>query len=177
MIKMCKSVTGEFVISSEKTSTKLENVVSPFVIPFIGQYPTLQETPPVANIYLCQPKYSGCPKKTRLEHIAPCGAIYRTCMVHRWKEQFNRHRTRQNEVCMIIRCLLMALFAKVVWPTTPKKKWKKKNEKLFIVDVSAGSHQTIFPCGKIAPFVTTNNIKSDGSDYAIFLCDFYVIKI
>ncbi len=33
---------------------------------------------------------------------------------------------------------------------------------------SASSQYEIFPRGKIAPFVATNNIKSEGSDYAIF---------
>ncbi len=50
------------------------------------------------------------------------------------------------------------------------------NEMGYWVAVSACSHQTIFLRGKIVPFVAANNIKSDGSDYAIFLCNFHAIK-
>ncbi len=43
--------------------------------------------------------------------------------------------------------------------------------------LSAVSLYAIFPCGKIALFVVTNNIKSDCSDRVIFLCDFHAKKI
>ncbi len=51
------------------------------------------------------------------------------------------------------------------------------NPRRHLGDLSAGSHYAIFPRGKIALFVATNNIKSDSSDYAIFLRIFHAIKI
>ncbi len=41
----------------------------------------------------------------------------------------------------------------------------------FSISLSAGSYYAIFLCGKTAQFIATNNIKFDGSDHAIFLCD------